>query len=174
MKSAFAILILSVFALFATAMNEDLPNLQNPRFEVYTSGQPTEGGFEQLSAMGVKSVINVLPEKECLPGELEMAQNKNMEYHSFPFDPVKIKLEDVQQFGVLLQNQKKPVLIHCSTGNHVGGMWFAYRILVEKASLVTALKEARKIGMKPEMEDAMFIWVVNEKEKLEITAPAGS
>jgi hypothetical protein len=45
-------------------------------------------------------------------------------------------------------------------------MWFAYRVLVEKAPLAIALKEARLIGLKPQMEDAIFNWVVDEREKL--------
>lgn len=166
MKLALALLTFSAIALLATAMDDDLPNLLNPRLDIYTAGQPTEKGFQKLAAMGVKSVINVLPEKECISGEKDMVQKNNMEYHSFPFDPGSIKLETVQKFGELLRSQKTPVLIHCSTGNHVGGMWFAYRVLVDKAPLAIALKEARLIGLKPQMEDAIFNWVVDEREKL--------
>lgn len=170
MKLALAILTFSAIALLATAMDDSLPNLLNPRIDIYTAGQPTEEGFQKVAAMGVKSVINVLPEKECMSGEANIVQNNKMEYHSFPFDPATIKLETVQKFGQLLQSQKKPVLIHCSTGNHVGGMWFAYRVLVERAPLAIALKEARLIGLKPQTEDAIFNWVVDEREKLGVTS----
>jgi uncharacterized protein (TIGR01244 family) len=155
--------------LLAVGMIEDLPNLQSPRYDIFTSGQPTEEGFRMLAAMGVKSVINVLPQKECISGEEKFVQNKNMTYHNFPFQAEAIKLETVQQFGELLRTQKRPVLIHCSTGNHAGGMWFAYRVLVERTSLAVALKEARVIGLKPQMEDAIFNWVVAEREKLDVT-----
>jgi uncharacterized protein (TIGR01244 family) len=170
MKLALAIFTFSAIALLATAMDDNLPNLQSPRIDIYTAGQPTEEGFQKLASMGVKSVINVLPEKECISGEKNIVQNNKMEYHSFPFDPATIKLETVQKFGDLLRSQKKPVLIHCSTGNHVGGMWFAYRVLVERAPLAIALKEARAIGLKPQMEDAIFNWVVNERENLGVTS----
>lgn len=170
MRVALAILTFFAIALLATAMDDSLPNLQNPRIDIYTAGQPTEEGFQKLASMRVKSVINVLPEKECMSGEANIVQNNKMEYHSFPFDPATIKLETVQKFGELLQSQQKPVLIHCSTGNHVGGMWFAYRVLVERAPLAIALKEARLIGLKPQMEDAIFNWVVDEREKLGVTS----
>jgi uncharacterized protein (TIGR01244 family) len=166
MKIAIAILTFSAIALLATATGDPLPNLQTPALDIYTAGQPTEEGFQKLASMGVKSVINVLPVKECVPGEENIVQNNKMEYHSFPFDPSSIKLETVQKFGALLKSQKRPVLIHCSTGNHVGGMWFAYRVLVERAPLAIALKEARAIGLKPQMEDAIFNWVVDERENL--------
>ncbi|MCI0618346.1 hypothetical protein L0244_35665, partial [bacterium] len=99
MKLALAILTFSAIALLATAMDDSLPNLLNPRIDIYTAGQPTEEGFQKLAAMGVKSVINVLPEKECMSGEANIVQNNKMEYHSFPFDPATIKLETVQKFG---------------------------------------------------------------------------
>lgn len=164
MKGALAILLFLTISFLAAATTDEIPNLQNIRYDIYTSGQPTEEGFQKLADMGVKSVINVLPEKECLPGEESVVHSKKMTYLALPFDPATIKLETVQQFGALLRDQKKPVLIHCSTGNHVGGMWFAYRVLVEKAHLGVALKEARLIGLKPQMEDAIFNWVVDERE----------
>jgi uncharacterized protein (TIGR01244 family) len=169
MRLTIGILTFFAFVFLATAMDDNLPNLQSPRYDIYTSGQPTEEGFQMLAAMGVKSVINVLPEKECLSGEETMVISRNMTYHKFPFVPATLKLETVQQFGELLRAQKRPVLIHCSTGNHVGGMWFAYRVLVEKTPLAIALKEARVIGLKPQTEDEIFNWVVNQSEQLQVT-----
>ena len=114
--------------------------------------------------MGIKSVINVLPEKECLAQEEMFVTEQKMVYNKFPFEPGKLNMAMVQKFGVLLQNQQRPVLIHCSTGNHVAGLWFAYRVLAEKAPLALALKEARTIGLQPEMENRIFDWVVTERE----------
>ena len=62
MKIVIAILTFSAIALFATATNDPLP-FKTPRIDIYTAGQPTEEGFQKLASMGVKSVINVLPEK---------------------------------------------------------------------------------------------------------------
>jgi uncharacterized protein (TIGR01244 family) len=174
MKNYLAILVLFTVSLFAFAAIDHLPNLQNPRFQFYTAGQPDEDGFKRANAMGIKSVINVLPQKECLPGEEAVVTQQNMTYTAFPFEATKLNMEMVQKFAALLNQQEKPVLIHCSTGNHVGGLWFAYRVLSEKAPLGVALKEARAIGMKPEMEEAIFNWVVNERENLTVLENVGS
>jgi|GEM_PF-2541508 len=163
MKKLCIITILFVACLFLIAGADDpIPNLTQPRYMVFTSGQPTAAGFQELAAMGIKTVINVLPEKECLKGEEAMVISNHMAYHKVPFEASALSRDTVDQFALLMLTTEQPVLIHCSTGNHVGGIWFAYRVLVNKASLAVALKEARRIGMKPEMEDAVFDWVVKE------------
>jgi hypothetical protein len=40
-------------------------------------------------------------------------------------------------------------------------MWFAFRVLIEKAPVGTAIAEARQIGMKPEMENEILQWLAN-------------
>jgi uncharacterized protein (TIGR01244 family) len=168
MKINIAIVILSLFCVIGFATTDTVPNLQNPRYQIYTAGQPNEEGFQYASKIGVKSVINVLPEKEWLKGEEQMVTNNNMTYNKFPFDPADLNMATIQKFGQLLQSQQKPVLIHCSTGNHVGALWFAYRVLAEKAALGVALKEAREIGLTPEMENAIFDRVLQERENLRL------
>lgn len=165
MRYGIAILILMTATLFAFG-NDEIPNLQKPKYQVYTAGQPTPEGFHQASAMGVKTIINVLPEKECMKGENQVVIEEGMNYTVLPFETTNFKMETVRQFSDILNRAEQPVLIHCSTGNHVGGLWFAYRVLIEKAPLGVALKEARKIGLKQELEDSLFNWVVNEKENM--------
>jgi uncharacterized protein (TIGR01244 family) len=162
MRNTIALFIILTSFVFAFAtITGDLPNLQQIRYQVFTSGQPTNVGYSHLAAMGVQTVINVLPEKECLPGEDSMVRANHMVYFNQPFEPTDLKRKTVEEFAVMLKSVEKPVLIHCSTGNHVGGIWFAYRVLVEKAPLATALKEARRIGIQPEMENAVFNWVTS-------------
>lgn len=159
MKNMMALIIILISFVCVFAFPGDLPNLYQPRYQVFTAGQPTNVGYGQLAVMGVKTVINVLPENECIPGEPSMVIANNMVYYNLPFDPSGLNQETLEQFAVLLANAEKPVLIHCSTGNHVGGLWFAYRMLIENASLPTALKEGRRIGMQPAMEDIVFNWI---------------
>lgn len=161
MKNTLVTIIVFVSSIFLFGAGDDsIPNLYQPRYMVFTAGQPTLFGMKELSEMGVKTVVNVLPEKECIPGEQAMVSANQMEYYTLPFDPAGLNLRTIYEFGELLNSVERPVLIHCSTGNHVGGLWFAYRVLVEKAPLARALKEGRKIGMKPAMEDAVFEFVV--------------
>ncbi|HEY7161161.1 MAG TPA: hypothetical protein VH815_07870 [Acidobacteriota bacterium] len=151
--------LMSCTFLFATA--SDLPNLYQPRYLVFTSGQPTNLGYRLLQQMGVQTVINVLPLSECDPGERSMVIANDMFYFSNPFDPTNLNRDAVIEFGKLIKNVDKPVLVHCSTGNHVGGLWFAFRVLIEKQPVGVAITEGRRIGMKAEMENAVLQWLAN-------------
>ena len=172
MRTVFALfLVLITFGL--TFADENLPNLQQPCYKIFTAGQPTEAGFKQAAEMGIKTVINVLPEKECVTGEEQMVTKNNMVYHALPFSTVDFKMSTVHDFASLMKTVDRPALIHCSTGNHVGGLWFAYRVLVEKAPLPLALIEGRQIGMKPELEDALFTWVINQQQSGNVEPATG-
>jgi uncharacterized protein (TIGR01244 family) len=151
-------IIASVFAL-----PSDVPNFNQLREQVFTSGQPSSNGYAQLQAMGIQTVINVLPEQQCDPGEPAMVGAHNMVYIANPFDPTNIQMETVLRFGKLLKYVEKPVLIHCSTGNHVGGLWVAYRVSMENAPIDVALLEGRQIGMRPGMEDLVLHWLAEQK-----------
>lgn len=142
---------------------ENLPNLQQPRPQVFTAGQPTETGFREAKDMGVRTVINVLPEAECLPDEADVVRNARMNYLALPFDTTELNMNTVRRFSALMKTGPKPFLIHCSTGNHVGGLWFSYRVLMERATTTSALNEARMIGLQPELEAKVMNWVAAER-----------
>ncbi len=141
----------------------EIPNLQQPQDKIFTSGKPDQGGFDHIAASGIKTVINVLPERNCVPGEAEIVMSNNMDYRTVPFHLFEFRKETIEQFADVLKNAQKPVLIHCGTGNHAGGIWFAYRVLVEKAPLDEALKEGRMIGMRKELEERLFDWVLENR-----------
>jgi uncharacterized protein (TIGR01244 family) len=159
------ITILGTFIFVFGFTIDQIPNLQQTQVFVYTSGQPSEEGFRKLSAMGIKTVINVLPEKQCVPNEFEIVTANNMTYRSVPFHLSGFRKETIEQFAKVLKNAEKPVLIHCATGNHVGGLWFAYRLLEEDIPLAQALSEARKIGMRPDLENDLYLWIADEYPK---------
>ena len=162
------LIILTVFltsqVLFAIPANL-VPNFHHADHGIYTSGQPTHEGFEVLASMGLQTVINVLPEKYCMRDESAIVRQSGMIYRSIPFDTSRFRKEPVEQFAEVLKKAKKPVLIHCSTGNHAGGMWFAYRILYEDAPFDQALAEARAIGMRPELEETIVAPVLQARRE---------
>src|SRR4029078_8864839 len=153
MKRGIVFLCILTLAEFLFAVPANLvPNLQSPRPEILTSGQPTNEGFEQLANEGIRSVINVLPEKYYVKEEAQIVLANGMVYRTIPFNTTNFRKETVEQFADTLRKIRKPVLIHCSTGNHVGGMWFSYRYLIEKRPLEEALMEARMIGLRLGLE----------------------
>ena len=159
------ITILATFVFILAYSVDQIPNLQQPQVFVYTSGQPSEEGFRKLSAMGIKTVINVLPENQCVPNESEIVTANNMTYRSVPFHLSGFKKETIEHFAEVLKKAEKPVLIHCATGNHVGGLWFAYRVLEQDIPFEQAISEGRKIGMRPELENALFLWIADQYPK---------
>jgi protein tyrosine phosphatase (PTP) superfamily phosphohydrolase (DUF442 family) len=70
-------------------------------------------------------------------------------------------MESIQRFAEILEKAEKPVLIHCRTGNHVGGLWFAYRAIQGNVSLAEAMEEGREIGMKSDLEDSIYLWIIS-------------
>jgi protein tyrosine phosphatase (PTP) superfamily phosphohydrolase (DUF442 family) len=168
MKDKGMILMMMLFVGVAYSDSQQmLPHFQQPKHHIYTAGQPTEAGFRELQSMGVKVVINVLPAEECLAGEESDVASHKMLYLTLPFDPYHFDRQTIEHFGqILYAHRNQPILIHCSTGNHVGGLWFAYRVLFEGAPLGDALKEGRKIGMQLWLENPLLYWVVEERDKM--------
>ena len=109
MKHTMAIIVILFSFVCVFAFSGDLPNLYQPRYQVFTAGQPTNVGYGQIALMGVKTVINVLPENECIPGEPSIVIANNMVYHNLPFEPSNLNKETLEQFAVLLANEEKPV-----------------------------------------------------------------
>lgn len=155
-KQALTVVIMLIALSLGFSLPANLvPNFQNPQQGIFTSGQPTTEGFELLAQQGLKTVINVLPEKYCIRDEADVVRQNGMTYRTVPFDTVHFRKETIEHFADIIKTANKPVLIHCSTGNHAGGVWFAYRVLYENAPVEVALQEARLIGLRPSLEETL-------------------
>lgn len=154
----FCLVLLWCGTAFAEDASEEIPNLHQPRPNVFTSGQPSKEGMSQMASRGVKTVVNLRPHGE--PGardETEELSVLQVKYYNLPITPDSLTLETVAEFARILRDSgNQTVLIHCTSANRVGGLWLAHRILYENADTAMALKEARAIGMKPSMEDIVL------------------
>lgn len=116
----------------------------------YFSGKPSMEGLERLEARGVAAVINLRSKQEMqgIP-ERRTVQGLGMAYYRVPISgPQSLtdaKLDKARR--LLRRHQKEPTLIHCASGNRVGAVWLAYRVLDEGASWEAALEEAKAIGL---------------------------
>lgn len=150
--------IMSLCTFAQTDVAEHVPNLQEPREKVFTAGQPDEEGLIEIASRGVRTVLNIRPDDE--PGardETAEAGKLNLQYFYIPVTPATFTKEKLAEFSQVFQNQEnRPIFIHCGSGNRVGGMWFAYRVLKEGAEWDVALEEARQIGMKPKLEEIVL------------------
>ncbi len=127
---------------------------------VYLGAQPSEADFARLKEAGVKTVINLRSEGE----NTKFDEGKTLvdlgvdpaSYHNPGFksadtltDPIFRRVRDL-----LTNKTNEPVLLHCASGNRVGAVWLAHRVLDDGVPYEKALEEAKAIGMKPEAFEA--------------------
>lgn len=127
---------------------------------IYFGAQPSEEDLAQLKAAGVKTVINLRMEGENTKfdeakalGDLGYSAS---DYHNPGFnsaatlsDPIFRRVRDL-----LTNKSNEPILVHCASGNRVGAIWLAHRVLDDGVPYEKALEEAKAIGMKPEAFEA--------------------
>lgn len=119
------------------------------RDDVYLASQPAPADLEQAQRRGVKTVINLRRPDELDWDEKATAAELRMTYHNVPFQtPDEMTDETLDRLRSLLRDpQNRPLLLHCSSANRVGAVWWAYRVLDEGADLDAALIEARQVGL---------------------------
>lgn len=126
-----------------------LENLNAPGTEVISSGQPTQAQLQAMAAAGVKHVVNLrTPEEEIDYDEKAAVEALGMQYHSIPVagaaginNENALKLEQV-----LSAAAGEPVLVHCRTGNRVGGL-MAVSHFNANGNLDAAMAEGERYGM---------------------------
>ncbi len=116
----------------------------------YLSGQPSaEEIREARDSKGVKTVLNLrLPEES--PREESTVRGLGLQYENVPFRSPKTLsnrvFEDARK--ILRAHDASPVLMHCSSGNRAGAIWYAFRVLDVGLKPDVALAEAKVVGLK--------------------------
>lgn len=126
-----------------------LPNLRQPRPGLYTGGQPAAEAWTAMAAAGVGTVINLRPEAE-LAGRDEAAEvhAAGMAYHQIPVAGADdITAENADRLWSLLQAAKGPVVVHCASGNRVGGLLSVALVRHGGLQPEAALALGREAGM---------------------------
>ncbi len=136
---------------------------------VYLAAQPSETDLAKLKEAGLKTVINLRGEGENTKFDegkaladlgIEPANYHNPGFNSAQTlsDPIFRRVRDL-----LTNKTNEPVLLHCASGNRVGAVWMAHRILDDGVSYEKALEEAKAIGMKPQAFEARVKEYVESK-----------
>lgn len=102
----------------------EIVGLRQPRPGLYTGGQPAADAWADMAAAGVGTVINLRPDAE-LAGRDEAAEVRaaGMAYHQIPVAGADgITAENADRLWALLKDAKGPVVVHCASGNRVGGL----------------------------------------------------
>ena len=123
--------------------------VRQPRPGLYTAGQPQASDWPALRARGVATVINLRTPKE-MEGRDEAAEVRaaGMRYLSIPVAGADgITEANARLLRDALGAADGPVLVHCASGNRVGGLLAVMRARLEGATGEEALEFGRQAGM---------------------------
>ena len=147
----------------------------------YRGSQPKGHDYQDLAALGVKTVIS-LTDGDQQPGEREMVEQAGMKFVHIPMKThAAPTAEQVRQFLFLVNNAaSQPVFVHCVGGKHrTGVMTAVYRMTDDHWSPDQAFKEMKqyKFGfdfLHPEFKKFVYRYQPNEDSAATDTLPAAA
>lgn len=119
-----------------------LPNLHKINDQMYRGAQPEANGYEELSKMGIKTIICL---RETDP-DLKAIKGSNMQCVHIPMKTWHPTKEEVVKFlETATDKSKQPIFVHCKHGSdRTGTMCAIYRIVIEDWSKADAIEEMTK------------------------------
>ena len=164
---------LSLASAWAGSQNDNLPNFQKVDDHVYRGAQPTDGGFQQLAQLGIKTVIDLRDVGEhSQADEQKIVTGLGMRYVSIPMHGMSTPKDDLVAAVQALFNDAAngPVFVHCKRGADRTGMVVAvYRISRYQWDNKKALSEAKSYGMSV-FERAIQHYVLDYKPAVTLAA----
>ena len=124
--------------------------LMNPRPGVYTAAQPGTNEWKSIKKRGITTVVNLRPMKEM--GGRDEAKEVRAEGMSYIEVPI-FTLQDINAVNAkklkaaLNAANGKPVLVHCASGNRVGGLMALMAALEEHMPAEQAIALGKSAGM---------------------------
>jgi len=129
-----------------------IPNFQQVNERIFRGGQPSEKGWQSLSKLGVKTVIDLRRENEdgehSTRAEKQAVEAAGMRYVHVPMKGV-VAPTDAQISQVLaLFKSPELVFVHCKKGmDRTGTVVACYRIANDGWKNQKALAEAKSYGL---------------------------
>ncbi|HEX7119199.1 MAG TPA: protein tyrosine phosphatase family protein [Longimicrobiales bacterium] len=139
-----------------------LANAACPVPEVLTGGQPTEEHLRVFSEQGYRTILDLRAPGEPRPyDEPEAARRIGLEYVNLPVTPDTLSDETFGRFRQLMRDaSKRPVVVHCASGNRVGVLLIPYLVLDEGKGMEEAVDAAMEAGLRSrEMADRAMDYV---------------
>lgn len=116
---------------------------------ILLASQPTEEGIRNARKMGVRTIVNLrVPEEEPF-NEGALCRELGIRYLTPSFrGPRELNESKVSELRALLENAERPVLVHDSSGDRAGAVWYIHRSLdFPNVGQDQALMEARLVGL---------------------------
>jgi len=124
-------------------------------------GQPTKEALQALAAQGYHTIVNMRGTEEMDWDEKALVESLGMKYVAIPMAYPIEEIPDawVQEFDRLMKDpEAKPMLLHCSSGNRVGGLygvWLAEKKGVGRARALDLAAAAGMTRMRPVVEERL-------------------
>lgn len=117
-------------------------NLYKINDSLYRSEQPTKAGMKELERLGIKTVLNFRNHHN----DKDEVANTNLIIERIALNTNKIGYADIVQTLKIIQQSKKPILIHCLHGSdRTGCMIAAYRMVYNNYSKGQAIAELTQV-----------------------------
>ncbi len=128
----------------------EIPNFHQVNAGLYRGARPKNGGLKKLAALGIRTVIDLLPESDLGDAEADAAKAAGIRYINVPLSNIKRPaLADVEKVLALINDPaNQPVFVHCKRGaDRTGTIIAAYRISRDGWSADEAIGEAKLYAM---------------------------
>jgi len=125
-----------------------LPNGMMPFDGILTGGQPSDSQLEKAKEAGYATVINMRMPDE--PGSTDPAEVKalGMDYVALPIEHAAgITEANARKLAEILDKARKPVIVHCGSGNRVGALFALKARFVDGKTPEEALKIGESAGL---------------------------
>jgi uncharacterized protein (TIGR01244 family) len=133
-----------------------IPNYHLAAPGLAVGGAPTREALETLKAAGLKTVVDLRTEDEGTRTEEALVKDLGLRYVWVPVTPATLSEADAAAVKKVLDDaEASPVLLHCASGNRVGGVLAVIETMKGKTP-DAALAEGRRLGLhSPAMIDAV-------------------
>jgi uncharacterized protein (TIGR01244 family) len=151
---AFAVLASVVLAACATTPAPEAPppvaGALSPTRGVLVTGRLAEADVDRLRAAGYRQVIDLTPDAETPDfDEAAAVRDSRLGYSNLPLrGGVDLTRENVQAFDALMRDARRPVVVHCASGNRVGAMAALRAAWIEGRDVEAAIAIGKAWGLK--------------------------
>jgi hypothetical protein len=133
----------------------DIPGYAVARKNVATGLKPFTAGIDWLKANGFKVVLHLRSPGEDDSAQKELFEKKGLRFISVEASPARLEKELYHQFNRLVTDvENQPLYVYDRDGSIAGGLWYLHYRVYLKESDEKARKEAARLGLKLEDEDA--------------------
>jgi tyrosine-protein phosphatase SIW14 len=130
---------------WATAVaGSGVQNLYRVESDLFRSAQPSSAGFQELAALGVKTVLNVAGGE----GDAPVARGTDLNLLHVPMTAWGLRDDRVlEALRIMTNPRNRPLLIHCQHGaDRTGAIMALYRVVAQGWSKADAVREMNEGG----------------------------